>query len=374
MHGTPKAAGRDIPRASSGAPEDALGAAGMATRPPAGQIAGMTLNVHSSPSPALRRPGAGLGAPDVGAKAAETRGVRLAAAPAVTVIGRGAPSRRTAERPAQVLIVHGQRLARAGLRVLIDADDGLAVAGEADTGEYALALVRRRLPDLVVIDLDLPGRGALETTRKIAGDPALAHVRVLVLTSAENDEAILGPIRAGAAGLLLSDSEPAELLRGLRLLAAGETPISPSLIRALIADVAARPAPPPSDAAALEVLTAREREVVALVAFGLNNHEIAQQLVISPATSRTHVSRAMHKLNVRDRAQLVAFAYQTGLAQPGANALPVPDAPHEHPRFVARRSPRQHSGAGVSALASVQRLGEAAVRRTRPAAVVRLGA
>jgi DNA-binding NarL/FixJ family response regulator len=226
--------------------------------------------------------------------------------------------------PIGVLIAHGQRLARAGLRLLIDTDDSLAVVGEAATGEHAVGLARRRRPRIVVVDLGLPGLDALEATRQIVADPALSGVRVLVLTPADRDESILGPLRAGARGLIVSDGEPEELLFAIRRLAAGEAPISASLMHAVITDVASRPEPPRSDATKLSELTDREREVVALAALGLSNREIAQYLVISPATSRTHVSRAMRKLDARDRAQLVVIAYQTGLATPGATS---PEAP-----------------------------------------------
>jgi DNA-binding NarL/FixJ family response regulator len=284
----------------------------------------------------------------------------------VVPIGR---ARRPA-KPVAVLIAHGQRLARAGLRLLIDGDEALAVAGEAGTGEYAVALARRRLPDIVVMDLELPGLDALEATRQITADPALSRVRVLVLTPGESSESILAPLRAGAAGLVVSDGEPAELLRAMRRLAAGDVPISPALMGAVIADVASRPQPPRSDARGLAELTAREREVVALVATGMNNGEIAQCLVISPATARTHVSRAMRKLDARDRAQLVAFAYRTGLATAGAEALPGPGAPalaacpHAAPRDrfarpaeglrpVPVRRPGEHPKAGRRALVPV---------------------
>ena len=275
-----------------------------------------------------------------------------------------------------VLIAHGERLARAGLRFLIDGDDALAVAGEAATGEHAVALARRRLPDIVVIDLSLPGLDAVEATRQIVADPALSRVRVLVLTPADSSESILGPLRAGAGGLIVSDGEPAELLRAMRLLAAGEAPVSPSLMGTVIADVASRPQPPQSDGARLGELTEREREIVALVALGLNNREIAQQLVISPATSRTHVSRAMRKLDARDRAQLVVFAYQTGLATPGATALPTPAAPPRAAHPPAAPGRRDRFGVSVSPVrpAAMARGADRAVRIDRRRALMRVGA
>jgi DNA-binding NarL/FixJ family response regulator len=252
--------------------------------------------------------------------------------------------RRTANRrarPVRILVAHGQRLARAGLRLLIERDDALTVAGDACTGEQVVALARRRLPDVVVMDLDLPGHDALEATRQIVRDPALTGVRILVLTSAESDESILAPVRAGAAGVLLRDSEPAELLDAMRLLASGEGALSPSLLSAVLADVASRPEPRWSSPEGLSELTAREREVVALVAFGLSNGDIAQHLVISPATARTHVSRAMRKLSARDRAQLVAFAYRTGLAtaaDPEPAVAPTPPATRGPDAVTGRRN------------------------------------
>ena len=268
--------------------------------------------------------------------------------PARNLLGiRGDASRCAEPRrgPVGVLIAHGERLARAGLRLLLDRDDGLAVVGEAATGEHAVGLARRRRPDVVVVDLGLPGLDALEVTRQIVADSGLPDVRVLALTRADSDESILGPLRAGAGGLIVSDGEPEELLAAIRGLAAGEAPISAGLIGTLVSDVASRPEPPRSDAAALRELTDREREVVALAALGLSNCEIAQYLVISPATSRTHVSRAMRKLDARDRAQLVVIAYQTGLSTPGAapigapGALPPAGFPGPRDRFAERMVP-----------------------------------
>ena len=276
--------------------------------------------------------------------------------------------------PVQVVIAHEQRLARAGLRLLIEGEDGLAVAGEADTGEYAVALARRRRPDLVVISLELRGLDAVEATRQIVRDPALAHVRVLALTPADSQDSIVRPLRAGARGLVAGDSDPAELVRALRLMAAGETPISPGLMGAVLADVASRPEPPRPAVQALDELTAREREVVGLVAFGLNNQEIAQQLVISPATSRTHVSRAMRKLDARDRAQLVAFAYQLGFALPGGTPSGAPGAVAAGPPDGARAEPPSRSAVGRLMALAGARHGAAPPPVDRAASLMPVGA
>jgi DNA-binding NarL/FixJ family response regulator len=197
--------------------------------------------------------------------------------------------------------------------VLLDAEDDLEVVGEADDGIQAIDAVRRLLPDVVVMDIRMPDLDGLAATRQIVADPDLAGVHIVVLTTFDLDEYVFEAIRAGATGFLLKDAEPTELLRAVRCAAAGEALMSPTVTRRLIAEFASRPEHRVIDAAALRELTDREREVVALVAGGLSNEEIAAQLYISPATARTHVSRAMVKLNARDRAQLVVFAYESGL-------------------------------------------------------------
>jgi DNA-binding NarL/FixJ family response regulator len=213
----------------------------------------------------------------------------------------------------RVVLADDQALLRAGLRVLLDAEDDLEVAGEAEDGVEAIAAVRRLRPDVVVMDIRMPDLDGLAATREIVADPELAGVHIVVLTTFDLDEYVFEAIRAGATGFLLKDAEPTELLRAIRLAAAGEALMAPTVTRRLIAEFAARPEHRTIDTTALRELTDREREVVALVAGGLSNEEIAAELYISPATARTHVSRAMIKLNARDRAQLVVFAYESGL-------------------------------------------------------------
>ncbi len=213
----------------------------------------------------------------------------------------------------RVVLADDQALLRAGLRVLLDAEDDMEVVGEAEDGDEAIAAVRRLRPDVVVMDIRMPDLDGLAATREIVADPELAGVHIVVLTTFDLDEYVFEAIRAGATGFLLKDAEPTELLRAIRLAAAGEALMAPTVTRRLIAEFAARPEHRTIDTTALRELTDREREVVALVAGGLSNEEIAAELYISPATARTHVSRAMIKLNARDRAQLVVFAYESGL-------------------------------------------------------------
>jgi DNA-binding NarL/FixJ family response regulator len=216
----------------------------------------------------------------------------------------------------RVVLADDQPLVRAGFRMLLDAEDDIAVVGEADNGAAALDLVRALLPDVVLMDIRMPGVDGLEALRQITGDPALEGVRVLVLTTFELDEYVFEAVRLGASGFLVKHTQPADLVRAVREVAAGEALLSPSVTRRLIQEFAARPVRPDLTPPTMDVLTDREREVVALVAQGLTNDEIAVELVLSPATARTHVSRAMVKLHARDRAQLVVFAYQSGLVRP----------------------------------------------------------
>jgi len=213
----------------------------------------------------------------------------------------------------RVVLVDDQSLIRAGLRALIAAENGLEVVGEAADGARAVEVVVRERPDVVLMDIRMPLVDGLEATRRIAAHPALRDVRVLILTTFEADEYVFEALRAGAGGFLLKDAEPTELLRAIRVVAAGESLLSPSVTRRVIETFAAGAPPAGPSIALLEELTSREREVVALAGRGLSNEEIAEHLVISPATARTHISRAMIKLAARDRAQLVVFAYESGL-------------------------------------------------------------
>jgi DNA-binding NarL/FixJ family response regulator len=214
------------------------------------------------------------------------------------------------------VLADDQALVRAGFAALLDAQDDMQVEGEAADGAEAVRLVREQLPDVVLMDIRMPGTDGLAATRAIASDPALAGVRVIVLTTFELDEYVFEALRAGATGFLVKHTEPAELIRAVRTVATGDALLSPSVTRRLIAEFADRAKEPPTSAQ-LDALTDREREIVAVVAQGLSNDEIAAKLYLSPATVKTHVNRAMSKLAVRDRAQLVVLAYEAGLARPG---------------------------------------------------------
>ncbi|MFE5598145.1 response regulator [Streptomyces coelicoflavus] len=212
----------------------------------------------------------------------------------------------------RVALVDDQALMRAGFRALLDAEDGIEVVGEAADGEQGVALVRAQVPDVALVDVQMPVMSGIEATRRIAADPGLAAVRVVILTNYGLDEYVFDALRAGASGFLLKDTEPADLLQAIEVVARGEALLSPSVTRTLIGEFVARP-PDRATAPGLDVLTRREREVTALVARGLSNEEIAVHMVVSPLTAKSHVSRAMTKLGARDRAQLVVFAYESGL-------------------------------------------------------------
>ena len=216
----------------------------------------------------------------------------------------------------RVTIAEGHALFRGAITAMLDAEDDITVAGVAGDSEEAVTVTERERPDVVLIDLDLPGGDGLEATCRIFSNPALEGVRVIVLSPTDEDDQLFGALRAGASGFLVKDTEPAELLEAVRAVARGEALLSRGITRRLIAEVASqsdRYRPSPEE---LEELTAREREVTALVARGLSNQEIAERLVISIATAKTHVSRALRKVDARDRAQLVALAYETGLVHP----------------------------------------------------------
>jgi DNA-binding NarL/FixJ family response regulator len=215
-----------------------------------------------------------------------------------------------------VVLADDQALVRAGFRALLDAQDDIEVVGEAQDGEEVVRLAKSLLPNVILMDIRMPGVDGLAATRAIAADERLSAVRIVILTTFELDEYVFEALRSGASGFLVKDTEPVELLRAVRAVAGGEALLSPSVTRRLIAEFATR-AKEPVRSPELDHLTAREREVMALVAEGLSNEEIAERLFVSPATAKTHVSRAMIKLNARDRAQLVVLAYESGLVRPG---------------------------------------------------------
>ena len=216
----------------------------------------------------------------------------------------------------RVLLADDQALLRAGFRALLNAQPDITVIGEAIDGADAARQAQRERPDVVLMDIRMPGVDGLEATRRIAADPDLEHVRIIILTTFDLDEYVFEALRAGASGFLVKDTEPVELLRAVRAVADGDALLSPGVTRRLIAEFASQ-APVPDPPRPVDALTDREREVVALVAAGLSNEEIGERLVVSPATAKTHVSRAMGKLVARDRAQLVVYAYESGLVRPG---------------------------------------------------------
>jgi DNA-binding NarL/FixJ family response regulator len=218
----------------------------------------------------------------------------------------------------RVVVADDQDLVRAGFRVLIESADDIEVVGEASDGHEAVRVVTSELPDVVLMDIRMPTLDGLEATRQILSQEKARGVRVLILTTFDLDEYVHEALRAGASGFLLKDASPAALLDAIRVIHSGEGLLAPSVTRRLIEEFAHRPGPDHVAPEELEVLTEREREVLALVAGGLSNAEIAKHLVVSPATSKTHVSRIMTKLNARDRAQLVMIAYETGLVQRGS--------------------------------------------------------
>jgi DNA-binding NarL/FixJ family response regulator len=225
----------------------------------------------------------------------------------------------------RVLLADDQVLVRAGFRLLLESADDIAVIAEAANGGVAVALTREHAPDVVLMDINMPEVDGVTATHLITSDPRLAPTKVVVLTTFDDEATVFAALRAGASGFLVKDVEPEELLQAVRVVARGDALLSPSVTRAVIAAFTTgdgRPGPRPVRATAsgdraappgLASLTEREREVVALVASGLSNDEIASQLVVSPLTAKTHVSRAMTKLNARDRAQLVVMAYEHGL-------------------------------------------------------------
>jgi DNA-binding NarL/FixJ family response regulator len=223
----------------------------------------------------------------------------------------------------KVVLADDQTLVRAGFRALLEAEDDIAVVGEAADGEEAVEVVRRERPDVVLMDVRMPRTDGLSATALLTADPALSATSVIVLTTFELDEYVFGALHAGAAGFLLKDMEPTEVVDAVRIVAAGDALLAPRLMRSLIeAFVASNAGRPEPDTSVLEELTPREREVLTLVGQGLSNTEIADKLVLSPLTAKTHVARLFMKLGARDRAQLVVTAYETGLVTPGRGSAP----------------------------------------------------
>jgi DNA-binding NarL/FixJ family response regulator len=214
-----------------------------------------------------------------------------------------------------VVLVDDQELIRSGIRALLDAEDDLNVLAEAGNGQEGVDAALEHRPDIVLMDVQMPVMDGIEATRRIIEDDRLAGVHVVMLTNYGLDEHVFNALRAGAAGFLLKDTDPAGLLQALRVVTRGDALLSPAVTRQLISEFVARP-PGALSAPDLDLLTNREREVVALVAHGLSNDEIAERMVLSPTTAKTHVSRAMTKLQARDRAQLVVLAYESGLVVP----------------------------------------------------------
>ncbi|MCE7001465.1 response regulator transcription factor [Kibdelosporangium philippinense] len=214
-----------------------------------------------------------------------------------------------------VLLVDDQALIRAGFRALLAAEDDITVIGDAPDGASGVSMAREHRPDVVLLDVQMPVMDGIEATRQIASDPSLAGVHVVILTNYGFDEYVFNALRAGACGFLVKDTEPEDLVTAVRVAARGDALLSPGITRRLISEFVAR-TPQPGPVVGLDELTNREKEVMALVAKGLTNDEIAAQMVISPTTAKTHVSRAMTKLGARDRAQLVVFAYESGLVTP----------------------------------------------------------
>jgi DNA-binding NarL/FixJ family response regulator len=246
----------------------------------------------------------------------------------------GREPRAVDARPIRVLIADGQPLVRAGLHALLAGAKDIAVVADAVDGDEAVAIAREMRADVVLLDADLPGLDVLEVTRRIVDDPEQAAARVMILSSRDTDECLFAALRAGASGFLVKNTEPIDLVEAVRVVAAGEALLSPRATGRLIAEFASQPQPHlPSDEQ-LEELTPREREVMTLVATGLSNAEIAERWIISPATVKTHVSRALCKLDVRDRAQLVAVAYQVGLVHPG-HSRALRSLPISRPALVA---------------------------------------
>jgi DNA-binding NarL/FixJ family response regulator len=216
----------------------------------------------------------------------------------------------------RVLVADDQALVRGSFRILVDTAPDLTTVGEAATGTEAVELARREQPDIVLMDIRMPGMDGIEATRHITSTPATTAVRVLILTTFDTDQYVFAALRAGASGFLLKDTPPADLLAAIRIVAAGEALLAPAVTRRLIAEFTHHPQPTPRTTTALGEITERERDVLTLIGLGLSNTEIADHLHISVSTAKTHIGRLLAKLGARDRAQLVIAAYDTGLVHP----------------------------------------------------------
>jgi DNA-binding NarL/FixJ family response regulator len=252
----------------------------------------------------------------------------------VSLAGQTAPAmapRRLAavdsDQALKVVIADGHALVRAGLGALLQAEEDMTVVAQAADAEQALALARRLRPDVLLVDVALPPLGGVEAVRRIAEDPQLADLNVVMVTSSDSDDSVFGALRAGVRGLVVGDAKGEDLAVAVRAVARGEGMLSPAVTRRLIDEFVAAPDADRPRPEQLDELTPREVEVVALVASGLSNREIAERLVVTPATAKTHVSRALRKLRARDRAQLVTLAYETGLVVPRPSNMSVQVGP-----------------------------------------------
>lgn len=281
--------------------------------------------------------GVATGAPAATNGAVDTAGVAAAGAPAAGAAGApgavassnaaGTPGAATvpnaagssgAADPIRVLIADDQDLVRSGFRLILSSYDGIEVIGEARDGDQAASLAHRLRPDVVLMDIRMPRANGIEATRAIRSNPALGNVQVLILTTFDLDEYVYDALSAGASGFLLKDAEPDEIVSAIRVVAAGDALIQPSITRRLIETFVASRPPAGAGAADLSGLTDREREILTFVARGMSNDQIGERLFISPATVKTHLARVMAKLDAHDRAQLVVKAYESGLVRPGA--------------------------------------------------------
>ncbi len=283
--------------------------------------------------------GVAAGAPTAANAAVGAAGVAAASAPAAGAAGApgaatapnaaSAPGAATASNAAgtsgaadsiRVLIADDQDLVRSGFRLILSSYDGIEVIGEARDGDQAASLAHRLRPDVVLMDIRMPRANGIEATRAIRSNPVLGNVQVLILTTFDLDEYVYDALSAGASGFLLKDAEPDEIVSAIRVVAAGDALIQPSITRRLIETFVASRPPAGAGAADLSGLTDREREILTLVARGMSNDQIGERLFISPATVKTHLARVMAKLDAHDRAQLVVKAYESGLVRPGAGA------------------------------------------------------